>query len=87
MKVRDLFSGPEKWTKGEWARDKEGRPTCSNAFCWCLIGAIFHCYKDEDYPEICEKIDNEGIDNLMQWNDAPERKFEEVKELVERLDI
>lgn len=41
--VRQLFSDPTCWHKGEWARDINGEP-CSfsdpNAVSWCIQGAV-----------------------------------------------
>lgn len=47
MKVRELFNNKDKWTKGLYARDKDGfsvDPEGSNAVCFCLVGALRKCY-------------------------------------------
>lgn len=39
----ELFSEPEAWTKGEYARDANGGAvmiTSENAVCWCLVGGM-----------------------------------------------
>lgn len=69
---------------------------------FCLIGAIDKCYR-EDYPinnqwKILKRV-SEAISGKTRhsafgtyemiscWNDSPERKFEEVKNLVVSLGI
>jgi hypothetical protein len=96
MKIKELYSGPEKWTKGVLARNAEGKqvdikhPT---AECFCIIGALKKCYAsnidDMQFQFAVAKIITElgPIDSLASWNDAPERTFEEVKALVERADV
>ncbi len=93
MKVRELLSSPDKWVKTKWAADLLKRPVdpCSpDAVCFCLLGAIDFCYregtdvKDEVRNKIRKYI---GRASIMLWNDAPERTFEEVKSLVNQLDI
>ena len=49
MKVKELLSDESKWTKGVLARNVNGyicSPTSSEAKCFCLLGAIDHCYAD-----------------------------------------
>jgi hypothetical protein len=41
--ARNLITDPKNWTKGTSARNKYGRkvtPWCSEAVCWCSMGAI-----------------------------------------------
>ena len=97
MKMKELLDSEEKWTKGTYARDKRGKgisPICSNAVCFCLLGAIEKCYSSEkkenlDYAVISKirRHLNLRTGTIACWNDAPERTFEEVKSLVEELDI
>ena len=47
MKVKELLSDESKWTKGVLARTADGTacsPTSQHASCFCLLGAIDHCY-------------------------------------------
>ena len=45
-KARKLIEDPERWTKGQFARDTDGEPLSngfdSDAVCWCAAGAIEH---------------------------------------------
>jgi hypothetical protein len=93
MKIKELFSGPEKWTKHAAAEDRLGTP-CSpsspNATAFCLLGAISRCYADDEDEEraVMRKLVLEiGNGPISWWNDHPDRKFEEVKYLVERLGV
>lgn len=49
MKVWEFLNTPEKWTKGSYARIKNG-DMCnidnSQAVCFCVSGAIAKCYGD-----------------------------------------
>ena len=43
MKLTDLFTSPDKWTKGCSARDSKGvslSPTSCNAVSFCLLGGM-----------------------------------------------
>lgn len=92
MKVKELLSDSSKWIQGANARDRNGRkiaPESPYAICWCLFGAIVRCYAY--CPDQCIKVANHILVEyqmlLPKWNDAPERTFADIKELVERLDI
>lgn len=93
MKIQELLSSPEKWTKGLNAKDKQNNcvsPWSENAVCWCIYGAILKCYSEslKTTEEMVEKATYaSGWQVLSAWNDAPERTFEEVKALIEKLDI
>lgn len=92
MKIKELFSSPEKWTKKDYALDANGvfvPPRDKSAVSWCLYGAVCKCY----YPDrlgmisVIEKIKQRLDKSGAVWNDAPERTFEDVKRLAEALDI
>lgn len=88
MKIRELLSDESKWTKGVASRDSNGNEVPYSsllATCWCLLGACCRCY-DDDFLAVRDKIQSE-ITWMPTWNDAPERTFKEVKELVDRLDV
>ncbi len=48
--ARDLLAKPHAWTKGTYARDKQGYPVAEyevSAASWCMIGAVkvvTHCH-------------------------------------------
>jgi hypothetical protein len=93
MKVKDFLDNPEQWTKGCWARDANGESVTyfdHRAVSRCLAGWVNWCYLG-DYKErdsAWDKIDREiGAACTALWNDAPERTFEDVKALVEKLDV
>lgn len=47
--AKQLISTPERWTKGFYARDKEGntvRVSYPEAVCWCAEGALFAVTSD-----------------------------------------
>ena len=95
MKVKELLSGPEKWTQSVYVRNKDGTPTqlgAAEAFSFCLRGAIYFCYCDATGRYWTEDKAHKALnlppcESLAEWNDAPERTFEDVRKLVEELDI
>lgn len=100
MKVRDLFSDASKWNKRALSVDCNGNTTSPqdiNAVSWCLLGAMRKCYgyylsimkieENNQYYFIYNKVIDYLGSSIVNWNDHPNRMFEEVKSLVEELDI
>ena len=97
MTLQDLFTSPDKWTQGAYARDASGysvSPISRRAVAWCLNGALAKCYGDYDnghtrYYEVATRI-KQAIEpqyRIAHWNDTKGRTFEEVCELVKTLDL
>lgn len=92
MKIHELFTDESKWTQGENAIDALGFcvPVVStDAVCWCLFGALTCCYWEEnDFAWALGKLRAElKKESITDWNDASERTFQEVRDLVVRLGI
>jgi hypothetical protein len=98
MKLKELLSSPDKWIQGHYALDAEGDVIDAqdpDAVCFCLQGAIRRCYNDgkepyrftDEYKGVKSRILHEIGEPITTWNDAPERTFEDIKQLVEKLDI
>ena len=91
MNIQTLLDSPEKWTRGWYARDAEGTACIAEdhkAACWCLLGAIRVCYPDFEERIAVECQVRQHIGPFVDvWNDAPNRTFEDIRELVETLDI
>ena len=90
MKIKELLSSPDKWCKKSYARKKDGSSTFpfeNDAVSFCLWGAIIRCYEINHQQIIKEKIRQEIVRDIAVWNDDCETTFEDVKELVEKLDI
>lgn len=93
MKAYELLSSPEKWTQVYWAKDKDGVfiwPKNENAVCWCALGAIARVYADspDEYDKAKTKL-NDAIEDkgIVDWNDDPERTWEDVYTTLKELDI
>lgn len=91
-RVKRLLDSPYKWTKGADARTKDGDSVVQShpdAVCWCLSGAIMHCYG----PDGCAAIVLEMVKVQVKraavflWNDCDERKFDDVVKLMEDLNL
>ncbi len=90
MKLKDFFTDKSKWTQGAYARDKHDhmRLTSSpNAVKYCLMGAVMNFYQSRDQQRTIDAIAREVKDNIADWNDAKQRTFEDIKVLIEKLDI
>lgn len=95
MKIKEFYSDSSRWTQRVLARDKNGHEVFfgdKEAYSFCLLGVIAHCY-DKDPRKIERKI-TEKIKQIskpgttiLSWSDDPERTFEEVKALVDELDV
>jgi hypothetical protein len=84
------------WTQGAWARDNQGLPVKylvngNKAVCFCTLGAIYHNIESgDDGAQIGEETQSrfkEAISskqNIVRWNDAPERTREEVVAAFDR---
>jgi hypothetical protein len=84
MKAYELLDSPAKWTKGGTARDVAGNivdHADKDAVCWCVLGAV---WKIGGFAT--ELYDRLG-DCVVDWNDAPERIYEEVIAVLKELDI
>jgi hypothetical protein len=90
MKVRELLDSPEKWTKGYEARLATGKRCFARsryARSWSLSGAIMRCYPRKEHV-IRKRIQSRiGQLTIPDWNDDPKHTFEEVRSLIEELDV
>lgn len=97
LAVDQKLSDESKWTKGWYAKDKDGMKCWEkspDAVCHCLIGAIVAVTTVAvKGPAIASDIGSKTIKflhvlspytnkTLHEWNDAPERTFQDVKNLI-----
>lgn len=103
MKVHELLNSPEKWTKNASARDvlyHKVSPDDPFAVSWDLSGAINLCYfltvpteiKTKDYKDdLARKMRKIiyiiGTPKVNEWQDNPERTFEEIRDIIIKVDI
>jgi hypothetical protein len=79
----DLLEQPGAWTQGKDARNELGAGTYSadlRACSFCILGAIRRVGgtghdRWKAVGALCRSL---GIENIAEWNDAPERTQEEV---------
>jgi hypothetical protein len=86
MKISEILSSSDKWCQGHLAVDKDNKsvkPESPEAVKWCLLGA---CYKEpadlKANAIIKERIRAAIGPGLIDWNDDPDRTFEEVRFVV-----
>jgi len=89
--IKDLFTNNSCWTQHANARDEFNIPIdidSPRAKCWCLAGAMDKEYpNDEERTTVRNKIRNDLGTSFVGWNDHPYRTFEQVKALVEKLNV
>jgi hypothetical protein len=86
MKISEILSSSDKWCQGYLAIDKDGayvKPDSPQAVKWCLLGVFYKERADlKANAAIKERIRAAVGDKLMEWNDDPDRTFEEVRSIV-----
>lgn len=88
--LQELFSVPGTWTTRFLARNKFGEnvnPRSSNAVCWCFFGGIQKVSNLSLFSEpknLINFIENilPNPHNIILWNDAPERKQQDILNLI-----
>lgn len=98
MKIRKLLTDKSQWTQGANARNSSAEPVgldSADAVCWCLAGALVRCYRngrrgsalERDMDRHVRQITHGAYGNFVAWNDAPERTFNDIRQLIEEMDI
>lgn len=91
MKVKDLLTNESKWTKGAYSRNREGEVTdvldSGHSVCWCLRGAIDLCYFGDERAQVRSKVRMYIDGEIEPWNDSFKTTFQDVKKLIDELDI
>lgn len=95
--LRQLFSSPKRWHKGDYGIGKSGKPICfsdeivkSNPICLCLLGGLGYIYGNTGYNnhKIQEYIrKNYNHEYAEDFNDSKETTFEDIKKLVNDLNL
>jgi hypothetical protein len=74
---------------GVWPHDED-------SVRWCIRGAAIKCYDKSNWTicksndvmlKIADYLGVSGIDDVIAWNNAPERTFEEINKVVTELNI
>ncbi len=94
MKVSELLTDESKWCKRTMAKDISGYGVpfdSAYAVCWCLLGAAAACgYTSAEMAAfekaICAVAPMSAVDTtnvaIALWQDAAERTFDQVYELL-----
>lgn len=92
--LQELFSRQDRWTQRTFAKDVKGDcvdPQAASATCFCLSGGLKRVYGTNmaKYLEVRAKIVDAipHYGSITSWNDVSCRRFNEIKELVTRLNI
>ncbi len=88
--ARAKIEAPERWTQGEYARNKRGGCVDENspsAACWCIVGAIGSVSMEQQHAAwgpLIAAIGGPANLHIPNWNDAPERTHAEVLAAFDR---
>lgn len=93
--VVELLTDVERWCKGAFARDEEGRPVNSgdeDACCWCIAGACLAVYGPDEGIDRLDDIERvlreEGIhSDIAVWHDNRRRTHAEVLAIARKAGI
>lgn len=87
-RAKALIDAPEKWTKGEFARNAKGRPCLPReAACFCTVGAlVVACGPGQTsaFEKLRAHFTRLVGGSIGTWNDAPERTHAEVMAAFDR---
>lgn len=103
MKLKEWFTDESKWTKGYYYQNKYGYKTNkieefedkAEISACCLLGAVSLYYRYlREYDNVCDKIYNwintdrlGGRLRIDEYNDSEYTTFNDIKKLVNELDI
>lgn len=91
--AKELIKDPEHWTKGEYARDSEGKKVAdshSEACQWCIVGALWRAsgLGPNCYDSYKASLVNDGCKflikavnsekSLSKWNDSESTTHDDV---------
>lgn len=90
-RAKALIAEPEKWTKGENARDAAGNwvwADSARAVCWCAQGAI-NAVAPDSLVALCNALGfvnrTAGVmSNIVTLNDAPTTTHADIMALFDR---
>ena len=86
MKASDILTDEGKWCQGYTALDDAGWLVGSPsgaAIRWCIQGAAIRAgYTLREEKELGQRIYEKVKSDIVTWQDAPERTFAEVRELL-----
>jgi len=89
MKILDVLSSEDKWTKGFYAKDAEGHPVETyhpDACSFCLVGAVLVCGPSSSERNTIMKALYQALTGsygeVPKFNDDPETTFEDIVSLV-----
>lgn len=89
--AKALIDTPEKWTKGAFARDRDGDDVYETdgdtAVCWCAVGAInkaFGCHAGLTVVQALYAALPADFQLVASFNDHPDTTHADVMALFDR---
>ena len=94
MKAYELLDTPEKWTRETSARNAHHDPAPANserAVMWCMIGAIWRCYREE-YDAVnaesrLRSVLERAIPSITDANDDLATTFADIQRWLRAADV
>ena len=97
MTIQELFTGPETWTQGTYARSREGCDVAESsptAVSFCLAGAFYFAYAmrgqaySNEFKRVADAIGvRDTIGEITNWNDDPSRTFADIRRVIEQANV
>lgn len=89
--AQEFRGKPERWMQGAYAKDFEGEecsPSDSAAVCWCIAGKLL-MHSPSSVGGLWNSFTNMAFlrnsNELVGWNDAPDRTVADVIALCEKV--
>lgn len=89
MTLKELFDSPDKWCKGNFAKDKDGNCVGhhdENAVRWCLLGGCLKCLGTKtlnlDLKTLNDLIAERTGKSITAFNDDPNTTFNDILEVL-----
>ncbi len=88
--LTELFSDASRWTQRTDARNAQGEELWFNddeAVCWCLMSGLNLVYRDNlgIFKQVYFAM-REKVGSLIAYNDAPDRTFSDIQNLVQKVE-
>ena len=99
MKISDILSSDDKWTRNAFARDRYGEACdaqADGAVCWCLEGAMDkaeypeECYQDIRnamyalFPSRMAQYNDREVEVVSSFNDDPLTTFGDIRRVLKQ---
>lgn len=91
----EMFGNKKRWTKFNYARDKQGRDVSvhdTDAIRFCLEGGLRRVYREEKYGEAKTRLEIAiwvlyRIQSIVQFNDESSTTIEDIRRVCKKAQV